>query len=245
VTPKAESTRIGWFLFLVVLWTIVLPWLLYSSQEYRAAPLFWGCLLAGSFAWPELTKRLAGRTAAAWWVAGGLLLAQLASLVGALRTGADGWVAAGMGLEGLVGVLGLTVMVAVLSEGAWPRRLAAVALGVVLLILLGSYVGYFISIDRFIELGDNRAYYDTFRIALVWPTRLLMAGRGQLGWENTIYAGFFFALAAVLVLEWLGCARPARRWPWWLLVGLLLAAVFLTGSRAAWLMAGGRGASRP
>lgn len=238
MTPSAGNTRRGWLLFHVLLWTIVVPWLLYSSQEYRAAPLFWGCLIAGCFAWRVLTPRLAGRGGAALWVAGGLLLAHLASLGGALATGADGWEAAAMGLEGLVGVLGLAVLVAVFAEGPWPRRLAAVAVGMVLLILLGSLVGYFIGIDRFIELGDNRAYFDTFRISLIWPTRLLMAGRGQLAWENTIYAGFFFALAAVLVLEWLGRIRPPRSWPWWLLVGLLLAAVFLTGSRAAWLMVG-------
>ena len=226
-------------MFFVVLLAIVLPVLLYSSQEYRAAPLFWGCLVAGSFACPLLTNRLDGRPGAALWVAGGLLLAQLASFAGALLTGADGWVAAGMGLEGLVGVLGLAVLVSILSKDDWPRRLGAVALGFVLLILLGSLVGYFIGIDRYIELGNNRAYYDTFRISLIWPTRLLMAGRGQLAWENTIYAGFYFALAAVLVLEWLGRTRPARAWLWWLLVVLLLAAVFLTGSRGAWLVVAG------
>jgi hypothetical protein len=225
-------------MFGVVLVTLVLPQLLYSTTQYRAAPLFWGCMLAGCFAWPALTRRLPARRGAACWAAGGLLLAHLASLGGALATGADGWGAAAMALEGLVGVLGLAVLVAVLAEGPWPRRLGVVAVGMVLLILLGSLVGYFISIDRFIELGNHRAYYDTFRMALIWPTRLLMAGRGQLAWENTIYAGFYFALTAVLVLEWLARARPARAWPWWLLVGMLLAAVFLTGSRAAWLMVG-------
>jgi hypothetical protein len=239
VIPSTDNRRVGRLMFLVVLVAVVLPVLLYSSQEYRAAPLFWGCLVAGSFAWPLLAERLAGRAGAARWMAGGLLLAQLASFAGALLTGADGWEAARMGLEGLVGVLGLAVLVSILSKAAWPRRLGAVALGFVLLILLGSYVGYFIGIDRYIELGNNRAYFDTFRISLIWPTRLLMAGRGQLAWENTIYAGFHFALAAVLLLECLGRTRPARAWRWWLLVAMLLAAVFLTGSRAAWLMVAG------
>jgi hypothetical protein len=240
VSKVGHNGRVGGLMFGIVLVFLVLPRLLYSSPEYRAAPLLLGCLAASWFFWPVLGRGLRGRAGAAVTVGIGVVVAQLAAFFGGVANAADPGTAGWLAIQGIIGVIGLAVLVAVLATGPWPRRLGAVGLGVVLLILLGSYVGYFIGIERFIELGDNRIYFDSFRIALIWPTRMLLASRGQLAWDNTVYAGFYFALAAVLVSEWLAAGRRPGRggcW-WWLLLVLLLAAVFLTGSRAAWLMVG-------
>lgn len=104
------------------------------------------------------------------------------------------------------------------------------------LIVVGSFVGYLISIERYIELGGFGVFYSQLRMALIWPTRMLTAAFGQIAWDNTNYAAYYFALAFALILESLavgGNHRPWIRWAWCV---ALVAGVYLTASRSGGMM---------
>jgi hypothetical protein len=168
-------------------------------------------------------------------VGGGLLLAHCASWLGGLWHGHGIASPTGAAAPALVAVVGLAVLVTVLADPRWHRPLKWTAFGVLSLITLGSLVGYFVSIERFIELGDYSRFFDTLRLALIWPTRMLTAGFGQIAWDNANYAAFYFGLALVLILESIAPGtRPQRiRWFWCV---VLSAEVFLTASRGGGLM---------
>lgn len=214
---------------------IVASHLLWSSPEYRQQQLLLASLLALLAFWPVLWPVLRHSGWHGLALGSGLLLAHGASWLGGLWHGGGIASPTAAAAQGLVAVVGLAVLVAVLADPRWHRPLKWTAFGVLALITLGSLVGYFVSIERFIVLGDYSRFFDTLRLALIWPTRMLSAGFGQIAWDNANYAAFYFALALVLILESIapGTRRRGIRWFWCV---VLSAEVYLTASRGGGLM---------
>jgi hypothetical protein len=215
---------------------IVLSHLLWSSPGYRRSWLLAAAVLAvavaGRRAW--LPWRQSGWPGAL--ALGGLLTAHLAAWIGAvLHEGSPAAATLAMG-QGVIAVLGLAVLVAVLLESPWQRCLMWTSLLVLIPVLAGSLTGYFIDIDSQGDPGNQAPWHDTMRMTAIWPTRILTTGIGQIVWQHTNVAGYYFALALVLVCEALAAGRTRRRRPWWLLAGVLAAAVYLTASRGAGMM---------
>lgn len=208
--------------------------LLWSSPEYRERHLLLASVIATFQARRRLGPLLQGMGRAGICFLSGLLLVHAASWLGGVRQGDSMLLAGARGLEGIIGVLGLAVLAVVLLEPRWRRFGKWTALGVLGLLLAGSYVGFFAGADRFIPLGKYSFHFDQMRMVLIWPTRLLTWPLGQLAWEHTNYAAFFFALGMALLLEHIGGGGKGRGW--WCLGGLLGAGVFLTASRNGWLM---------
>ena len=165
---------------------------------------------------------------------GGLVLVHAASWLGGVLHGEGVLITSARGLAGLLGVLGLAVFAVVMLEARWRRFGKWTARGVLLLLVAGSYAGFFIGLDGFGTVGKYSFQFDQLRMALIWPTRMLTAPLGQISWDHTNYAAFYFALALALVLEFLGSGGKGRGW--WCLGVLLGTAVFLTASRSGWLM---------
>jgi len=65
---------------------------------------------------------------------------------------------------------------------------------------------------------------------------LLTVSFGQIGWDQTNFAGYYFALSFALILESLAAGVGGRRWLRWGWCGLLCAGVYLTASRGGGLM---------
>lgn len=208
--------------------------LLWSSPEYRERHLLAACIVAAFYARRLLGPLLSGMGRRGWIFIGGLFLVHGASWLGGVGHGESVAMATERGGAGLLGVLGLAVFSAVLLGQRWRRFAKWTALGVLGLLLAGSYVGFFLGIERFTSLGKYTFQFGQMRMALIWPTRLLTSRLGQIAWEHTNYAAYYFALALALIMEYLGGGGKGRVW-WWL--GTLLGgAVFLTASRNGWLM---------
>ena len=221
----------------IALGLIVLSHLLWSSAGYRRSWLLAAAVLAlalpGRRSW-QLWRRSGWPGAAA---ACGLLAAHLAAWVGAVAHGVAPATATLEMARGLAAVLGLAVLVGFFLQApsAW-RWLKWTALVLLVPLLAGSLIGYFIDIERHLDLGNNVFWHDSMRMAAIWPTRFLTLGFGQLAWQHTNVAGYYFALSLVLVCEALAAGRIRQRWPWWLLCVVLAAAVYLTASRGAGLV---------
>ena len=215
---------------------VVGSFLLWSSPEYRATSWLLAGVVAAFHARPRLLPLLPGMGWQGMLVAAGLIVAQGASWLGGLLHGESLPMACGRGLAGMLGVLGIAVFTVLLLEPRWKVSSKRMGLGILALLLGGSYAGFFIGIERFFELGRYEFQFDQLRMALIWPTRLLTWPLGQIPWEHTNYAAYYFALALALVLEHLGKGGKGRRW--WCLCLVLGVAVFLTASRNGWLMIG-------
>ena len=163
------------------------------------------------------------------------MIAHLASLLGGLVNGASPIAAFSSALLGLSGVAGIAVLSRFLLSPPWSGHVLKGATIALVVLLAISLTGYFIPLDRYIELGDNRQYYEALRLALLWPTRLLTAGLGQLAWEHANIAGYFFALGLIFTLESIAPGKQ-RHGLKWIFCSFLIAAVFLTGSRNAWVV---------
>jgi len=215
---------------------VVGSFLLWSSPEYRADSWLLAGVAAAFHARLRLLPLLPGTGWQGVLVAAGLIVAQGASWLGGLLHGESLLVACGRGLAGMLGVAGLAVFTALLLEPRWKVPTKRTGLGILALLLAGSYAGFFIGIERFFDLGRYEFQFDQLRMALICPTRLLTWSLGQIPWEHTNYAAYYFALALALVLEHLGKGGKGRGW--WCLCLVLGVAVFLTASRNGWLMIG-------
>jgi hypothetical protein len=228
------SPRERWMLVAGLL-LVLGPPMLFSSPWHRRT----GLLMMGAVAlvamWPWLRTLRTGWSHGVWVVLGGMVAAHAASFVGALHEGAAVTGALVEALKGLAGVATVGLLAVFWLD---PRRrplAGKILLGAMLLLLLATLAGFFFSIEKHISLGGYPQYYDPLRVALIWPLRLLTLWRGQLIWEHTNIAGFFFGIGFVALAARLAQARAAARWMW-LLAAACLVVVFLSGSRSAWLM---------
>jgi hypothetical protein len=235
--PATEGKRL---IFLpVVAWVMIVgSHLLWSSPEYRQHHLLLASVVALGYGKTLLWPWLRGSGWPGALALAGLLLAHAASWLGGVWHGSPPLAASGLALEGLLGVFGLAVFSVVFLAPHWRRVEKWTVLGVLSLVLAGSLIGYFMFIERYIRIGGYAEHYSTLRMALIWPTRWLTSPLGQIAWDHTNYAAYLFALALILILEFLAGPTSGRRWYWWLLGGLLCAGVFLTGSRGGWTMVG-------
>lgn len=214
---------------------VLLPFLLFSSPEYRETGLLaFGAVstILGSRL-PAVRETLRG--GAVRFALGCVFVVQAAAFAGGIGQGQSAGAALLMAAEGLVAILGIGVFCVVASAPRWSGRMVAVALGLAAVLVVSSLAGYFVFYDWHVAQARETIHSDARRLALVWPTRMLTAGMGQEFWDHTNTAAYYFAIAwAVLVGR---LARPARfAAAGWVLAGLLAVAVFLTGSRAAWVM---------
>lgn len=207
--------------------------LLFSSPEIREKIWFGGFLVLGLAGPTRLWRGMS------CWEVLGLTFAFGGLLLGTLMNEESGWGDYGRILAGLFGVLALRGLVIWLRADEKARRGVFVVGGSWLLILLGvSLLAYLAQIEVVLFGDDWPPYFDRFRIALIWPGRILTGFWGQIAWENTVYAGMYFAGGFVLLWEWGLREKGARRLTWMGVLCLLVAAVYLTDSRTAWLIFG-------
>jgi len=228
------SPRERWMLVAGLL-LVLGPPMLFSSPWHRRTGLLMMGVVALLVMWPRLRSLRSGWSQGLWVVFGGLLVAHFASFIGALHEGAGGASPLIDAAKGLAGVACVGLLTVFWLEPARRALAGKVLLGAMVLLLVATLGGFFFSIEKHISLGGYPQYYDPLRVALIWPLRLLTAWRGQLIWEHTNIAGFFFAVGFVALVVRLAEERPAAKWIW-LLAGACLVVVFLTGSRSAWLM---------
>ncbi|MBN8456349.1 MAG: hypothetical protein J0M04_00690 [Verrucomicrobia bacterium] len=236
VGEAPQDAALRGFLAAVALVLVVASHLVWSSPEYRQQHLLLAGLLAmmgfRGILWPLLRKSGArGALAVA-----GLLIAHAASWIGGVWNGVPPVAATGAAAQGLIGAVGLAVLVAVLVEKRFHRYAKWTGFAVLALIVTGSFIGYLVSIERYIELGGYGNFYSQLRMALIWPTRMLTAAFGQIAWDNANYAAYYFALAFALLLESMadgGVRNPWMRWGWCV---ALVAGVYLTASRSGAMM---------
>ena len=213
---------------------LLVPQLLFSSQEYRLC-----CWLVACLAAVYLSRRSLGRQLQkSGWPGrvflAGLLIAHSASWLGGVLHGELWWLATIRALAGFTGVVGLVVFINLLLEPRWVHSLKKTVIALLVMLLAGSFAGYFFCFERFVSMGEFVKYFNETRMMLIWPTRMLAMPIGQIFWEHTNYAAFYFALALLMILEYLANGGKGRSW-WWF-CGLLTIGVFLTASRGGWLM---------
>jgi hypothetical protein len=213
---------------------LLAPQLLFSSQEYRLCCWLAACFVAVYLSRRSLRSQLQKLGWPGWVLLAGLLIVHTASWLGGILHGETWWLATIRALTGLVGVIGLVVFINLLLEPRWVHPLKKIFIALLVMLLAGSFVGYFLRFERFISMGEFAKYFDQTRIMLIWPPRLLALPIGQIFWEHTNYAAFYFALTLLMILEFLANGGKGRSW-WWL-CGLLATGVFLTASRGGWLM---------
>ena len=210
--------------------------LLWSSPEYRQRHLLVASVVALWYGKAILWPHVRGVGWPGILFVTGLAVVQAGSWLGGVRHGETPVAASGLALQGLLGVFGLAIFCVIFMEPRWRRVEKWTVLGVLTLLLAGSFIGYFGFIERYIPMGGHADHFSTLRMALIWPTRMLTSSLGQIAWDHTNYAAYCFALAFILMLESLADQPTARRWYGWLLSGFLCAGVFLTGSRGGWMM---------
>ncbi|MBK1882049.1 O-antigen ligase family protein [Luteolibacter pohnpeiensis] len=207
--------------------------MLFSSPQYCAKPRMWAFSLCLLLAWRVFPNRFKGPGKLSKCAIAGLLIAHLSSLIGGLLHGVSLGTVSYQLVQGLIALIGLSVIVATFLQPRWWKTgkiTAAWMLGSMFVI---SYFCYFLAIDQLIPMGHNTKYFEPTRLVLIWPLRIW---GGQIGWEHANHAAFVFAVGMVMIFEYLAVQKAKRAWPWWLLALGLGTAVFLTGSRSAWLM---------
>jgi hypothetical protein len=225
------------FLKGVIALGVLAPWLLFSSPEYRQFGLLVAMVIslgtAGAWAW----KRHRPLTRPVLLCFTGLAVCFQASVIGGVLSGEPAWETVKLTLCGVVGILGIAVATDLFLCSSKKRSVVLTAVGLLAFLVISSYLGYLFSIEKHIKIGGYPEYLSSVRIALIWPTRILMEPFGQIGWEHTNLGGFYFAVGILLILN--GLANGLRfAWAWWLFAVMLGVSLFLTGSRGAWLMLG-------
>lgn len=233
MTDSLPSRRRGWVIG-TVLALLVLPLLFSSTPSFIAWPRLGGLVLALILARQAFPRGLDRRMKC---IIAGLAVACISSWTGGWLNHADMIKETQRAAGGFLAVTGLGVLIAViLARPCWQEFTRRGLVALLVLLLIPSFAGYFLPIQRLMELGQFPGYYDPTRLPLIWPTRLLMAWAGQLGWEHTNHAGLVFSVGFILLMDFMAGGKAARKPLWWLLAIALGAAIFLTGSRSAWLM---------
>ncbi len=214
---------------------LLVPWLFFSSPEYREAGVRWFGIAALAFGWKTPAVRRAMRDRKVRSVLIYLLVAYLASTAGGWRHGETPAQTLWLAFSGAAGVLGVGVFAVVLLQPPWRVRVVRVAAAVAVMLLVASLLGFFVFFDWQVALSKGNPHADPQRLALVWPTRLFAASMGQQFWDHTNTAAYLFAVAWAVLVDAL-FHRPRFAWVGWGLALLLGVAIFLTASRSAWLM---------
>ena len=215
---------------------IIGPQLLFSSPEYRCEPRLWAFSICSLLAWRIFSKPLRPLGKLTMAAVVGLLIAHVASWIGGIQHGVSIGAASMQAVQGLIAVLGLAAMVTTFLEPKWRRLGKFLIVPLLVAILASSYFCYFLQIDQLIPMGRYPQFFEPTRLVFIWPLRIPFHWAGQIGWEHANHAAFVFAVAMVMIIEYLAVRKSSRSWPWWLLALFLGSAVFLTGSRSAWLM---------
>jgi len=235
-----NEDRVEWkttFLKWVTALLVLVPWMLFSSPEYRQMGLLVAMLISVGVAGPLVWKRLQPVPKPVALCLTGLGMVFFAAAIGGIFSGEPVWITVKLVIGGIVGVLGIAVVTDLFLRTSRKKSIVLTATGLLAFLVISSYLGYLFSIEKHIRIGGYTEYFSTLRIALIWPTRILMEPFGQIGWEHTNIGGFYFALGVLLILNRL--AKGIRfAWAWWLFAVVLGIALFLTGSRSAWLMLG-------
>lgn len=208
----------------------------YSSPGYRRIGLLLGAGVVVAAMWRRLPELLPARSPALGWVLAGLLIAHFSSLVGAVHETEFFAYAAHSAAWALIGVGGVVVLCGFWLRERWSPVGGRILVSLLVILMVASVAGYFTQFEKWVPLGGHSNYVDPLRISLIWPTRFLTGGSGQLAWEHTNIAGFFFALGFVLIAERMAVTPGRSGVGRWLFAGACVAVVFLTGSRSAWLM---------
>jgi hypothetical protein len=236
-SPDLQPHHLVWRERVMVAATWILlfgPPLFFSAPGFRRIGLMVLGVVCLATWWPKIRSLSRGWPRGFGIVLTGLAIAHGASLVGGWADGADGsrlLLEMAKGVAGVGTILMLAVFWLDSRYCVMGRRALAWLLGG---LLLGTLGGYFCSIERWMPIGGYPQYFDPLRIALIWPTRVLTMWRGELLWEHTNIAGFFFAFGSVVLVHWL-TRKPASTWLWLMTAGCM-AVVVMTGSRSAWLM---------
>ncbi len=214
---------------------ILLPLLLTSSPEYREVGLLaFGAialLLAGKL--PATREIIRNRPFLAVVLL--LLLIHAFTFTGGVLHGETALRCASLAVSGLTGVLGVAVLASVLLQPKWRRTAGATALGLTVLLVTASLLGYLVFIAWQVELDTRTVHFDPRRLALIWPTRIFTMPLGQQFWNHTNDAAYLFAAAWAVLLDFLS-RRPRFAPAGWVLSLLLAVAVFFTASRSGFLM---------
>lgn len=137
----------------------------------------------------------------------------------------------------VISILGfMTFLSMMLRSEKWRGIIVRTLTYLLAFLLISSWVGYFLPLQRLIPLGAYPYFFEPTRLSLIWPTRLLMGWAGQIGWGHTNHAGMVFSIGLVFVLNQIGKAGCMKKWQGFLFAILLSAAIFLTGSRTSLLM---------
>jgi hypothetical protein len=140
-----------------------------------------------------------------------------------------------MAVEGILAICGFTILIKAVLSTRWSRFVSRTFIVIAGVLLACSLSGYFMPIQRIITMGPLTDF-DSTRLILIWPTKMVMSWAGQLGWEHANHAGLIFGISLILTLEHLASAETRHRKVWWLMALGFGAALFLTGSRGALLM---------
>ena len=214
---------------------LLMPWLFISSPHYReVATLAFG-IAAGSLGWSIPGLKIAARDLSVRWVAGCLLVAHAASLIGGLLNGEPAGKALIGGFSGIIGVLGLGVLTWVLLLPRWRPWAWRTFIAVTMMLVVGSLLGFLVFTRWHEELNLLTPHMDPRRLGLVWATRILSGDLGGQFWGHTNTAAYLFAAAWVVLMDAL-FRRSKHAWAGWILALLLGLAIFLTASRSAWVM---------
>lgn len=166
-------------------------------------------------------------------VVGGVAVVYLSSIYGGWRYEGQLGKQILLAAQGFLGIFGFAVLISTLMKPEWHRLIKRFGLGLLILLLGASFIVFLLPVESSLPMGPPNIYFNASRISLIWPLRILTE---QIVWEHTNFAGFIFAVALVVILEFLSRRSSVRSWPWWLLVLFLATAVFLSASRSAMVM---------
>lgn len=234
-SPTNRDLRLENALVVLALMGVILPFLLFSSPEYRE----FGMLVHGVVATgiglflPPVRRWFLNPWVRAGWAC--VFVVQAATFAGGLSQGQSGIESFLMAARSLLAIAGIAVSCCVVAGERWREQAIRLGMGVAAVLVVASLLGFFVFPEWHVALARESPHADARRLALVWPTRILTQGMGQEFWDHTNTAAYYFAIAWVVIAGRLH--RPGRfNAAGWILAGMLVLAVFLTGSRAGWVM---------
>jgi hypothetical protein len=214
---------------------LLMSWFFIASPLTRETATLIFSIGAVCTGWFIPGLRQAAATLRVQWLLALLVVAHAASAWGGIRHGESVPNVLTAALSGIVGTLGMGVLAWVMLQPRWRERTQWTALAATLLLVIGSLLGYLVFISWHLRVTLLTPFMDLYRLALIWPTRLLSGDFGRMYWDHTNTAAFLFAAAWVVLVDALYVRRKFVR-TGWAVAFLLGTAIFLTASRSAWVM---------